>query len=191
MSNPLIRQLRLNGYGLQYGDASSDISDYMDQSVSDLKWAYLTGGAKIALNPDNLANYLTWGYAIDNSALSAVEANYAKIGTYITQLDNDLRQAVLTGVNASGNPYTLNQWQSFAEDVASDITSQTQFAWDSSYIARAPQSAIDAWNATEHQIAHPTAWPWWVWIPIGASALYLLKPVFEIVNGVIKPPSAS
>lgn len=177
----------------KFGDAPAnpdDLNSYMDQSVSNLKDAYLKGGAQIDLNPDNLLTYVTGG-AYDNSALDSVESAYAKIGGYIDQLDTDLRQAVLAGTNQSGNPYDITKWQSFAKDVASDISSQTQYAWDSSVIAEAPSSAILAAKATADQVSNPFAWPWYVWAAVAVGGLYLIRPLIPLVFGSRKKSEAT
>jgi len=154
-------------------------SDYMDGVVRDLRESYVMGGVKIALNPDQLAEWDTLGL-YDNSALDAVESNYAQIGQFITQLDGDLRQAVISGKNAAGNPYTIERWAGFAQDVAGDIQAQTGYAWDASYIASIPSSLALAAVSTWHKITSPSSWPWYVWAGLGTIFTFgVVLPAFR------------
>jgi len=173
---------------LMLSDAPSnpdDLNSYMDNAISNLKSAYLQGGIKIALNPDNLANYVT-GNFMDNTALDAVEKNYSAVGGFINQLDTSLRQAVLAGQNASGGAYDITRWQSFANDVASDIKDQTGYAWDSSVIATAPSSAYLAAGATAKVITNPSLWPWWLWLVAAGGALIVLNPILTMAAKLMK-----
>lgn len=171
-----------------FGDAPSnpdELNDYMDKVVSELRDAYTQGGIKINLNPDKIVSFLTYGL-YSNEILDGIDHNYAQIAQYIDQLNTDLRQAVLSGQNQSGNPYDIDRWESFALDVASDIKALTQYSMDASYIENIPSSAAMAAKATADTITNPLKWPWWMWGVVAVGGAFVFRPYVEGAVAALK-----
>lgn len=182
----------VRGLGPAYGDPPGnpdELSSYMDKAILNLQGAYYYGGLQIHMNPDNLLKWYSAGI-YDNTSEDAVSANYAAAGKDIFHLDTSLRQAVLSGQNASGNPYTIEQWKDFAKVVASDIAAQTSYSWDASVIANAPMSAAKAVDKTFHDvkdgIKDPLSWPWYVWAGVAVAGVVALGPVINLAAAFVK-----
>lgn len=134
-----------------FGDAT-DADTFMDTAVAQLKDTAYTGMVKVGFSPDNVARYLAGPIGIlftdTPTAVAAAEHNLEADLDYIKQLDTTLRDQVHAGQKPTGTPYSIDDWTKFAGTVGSDIATQTQAAWDGSFIANIPSSARDAAYST-------------------------------------------
>lgn len=160
--------------------APADVNAFMDQEVAALNAAWTQGAQAIQANSSgfvsSVLNYLNG----TSDAENAVVANYAAAKADITKLDGVLRQQVLSGQDQSGNPYTLQQWIGFAQNVQSDITAQTGYSWDSAGL----NVLEETYDATKNQVANPFQWPWYVWVGAAGAALYLSRPLFSFLSNI-------
>lgn len=164
-------------------DNADELNAKMSDIVGQLQSAYAAAHQAIVnAHGTGFVDVLTGASATYDETLAAFEG----LQQYITQLDGDLRQAVLSGENQGGNPYTYDQWVAFAKgNVADAISKIAGYSIDASgwNIISNTAGSLNPFNVNSP--LNPSNWPWYVWVGAAGLALAAAGPVINLAAAAL------